>query len=479
MKKILLFLTLATFVAFRAQAQFPTVTGLHPIRITTDTKDKPQSKIWNHGGKQWSVLATDTGAYLWRLDGMTWTNVLKLSPSDYGRADCKVMGNVTHILLFRGMDSHLVSVEYVPATGTYKRWSVRKNKVPVSLDLGSETATLDIDTTGRMWVAFDSPSKIKVKWSDSPYTNWSAPVTLATGVNQDDIASVIALPATGKIGVFWSDQTTRRFGFKTHSDGDNPANWSADEIPASQSALNIGAGMVDDHLNLTAASDGTLYAAVKTSYNHQQHPQLALLVRRPSGSWDNLYEVTRTEGTRPVVILNENTGKVKVVYTAAENGGDILYRESSTSAIAFGQTHTLIQGIYNYATSSKNPYNSDVVIMASDAFEAVSVLASEVSSPLGTGNKQTIQKPEAALKAFPNPFSANAIISFTLPEASDYTLLLQDLKGAKIRLLKQGIARARENNSCEIQRENLPAGIYLVRLQTNQETRVLRLLLTK
>ena len=81
------------------------------------------------------------------------------------------------------------------------------------------------------------------------------------------------------------------------------------------------------------------------------------LIRRPAGTWDNLYEVSQS-GTRGIVVLNEAAGKVKVIYTASESGGNILYRESSTSSISFGSVNTLISGgTYNNATSTKQNYS--------------------------------------------------------------------------------------------------------------------------
>ena len=69
-----------------------------------------------------------------------------------------------------------------------------------------------------------------------------------------------------------------------HLDGDDPeaSNWTM-EIPIYDN------NVPDDHINFAVASNGTLYAAVKTSYNvynDDLKPQLALLVRRPSGSWE-------------------------------------------------------------------------------------------------------------------------------------------------------------------------------------------------
>ncbi|WP_266204893.1 LamG-like jellyroll fold domain-containing protein [Pontibacter kalidii] len=356
---------------------FASLVRLNPVPISTSTGEKPQSKVWTYDGKHWAVLPNSSGTYLWRLDGTSWTNVLKLSSRTTTKADCKLVNNIAHILLYQGPSSQMASVEYVPSLGTYKLWSRRTSTVGLSLDTGVETATIDIDSEGRMWVASAGVSDVNVRWSDAPYSNWSAPVTIATGVKDDDICAVIALPKSKKIGVLWSNQNTKRFGFKTHSDGAAPSDWSADEAPAANEALEVGNGMADDHMNMAVGSDGTLYCAVKTSYDINGYPKLILLVRRLSGNWDPLYEVS-PNGTRPIVILNETNSKFRIVYSSQEYGGDILYRESSTSNILLSTQLTLIKGgTYDNSTSTKANFNTDVVILASSSTEAVGVLASD------------------------------------------------------------------------------------------------------
>jgi len=261
---------------------------------------------------------------------------------------------------------------------------------------------MDIDGNGRMWVASDAVTDIRVRWSDPPYSNWSGPITVATGINSDDICSVIALP--GKIGVFWSNQNTKRFGFKTHLNGTDPTLWSSDEAPASQSALSIGSGMSDDHVNLAAAADGTFYCAVKTGYETIGYPKLALLVRRPSGAWDNLYPVTTDIGTRPIVILNEEQKKLKVVYTSSESGGNILYKEASTTSFSFGAQGTLISGNYNYPTSLKGNYNPSVVALASTNTTAVGILGEDgvANPPTPAPNPPVLVSPQQSATAVSN-----------------------------------------------------------------------------
>jgi hypothetical protein len=360
-----------------SQEGFSSLTTLNPISVSTNTGEKPQAKVWEFAGKHWAVLPNSSGTHLWRLDGTSWTNVRRLSTRTSTKADCKVVGDVAHILLFQGASSQLVSVEYSPAQGTFQLWSHRTSTVELNLQTSTETATIDIDGNGRMWLAYDGKNHVYVRWSDPPYSTWSSPISLASDISSDDICAVVAMP--GKIGVFWSNQNSKRFGFKTHNDGANPTSWSGDEVPASQSSLNVGNGMADDHMNLAVGSDGTLYSAVKTGYDSSSHPDIALLVRRPSGTWDNLYEVSR-KGTRPIVVFNEAMNKIRVAYTDGTSGGDILYKESSGSTISFGPEFKLITGNYNNPTSTKANFSSEVVILASSNTQAVGVLAKDIIS---------------------------------------------------------------------------------------------------
>ena len=154
--------------------------------------------------------------------------------------------------------------------------------------------------------------------------------------------------------------------------GADPASWSADEVPASQSALSVGLGMADDHLNVAVASDGTLYAAVKTSYDTSSYAKMALLVRRPGGTWDDLYTVD-TSGTRAIVLLNEAASYLTVIYTSSEGAGNILYKTSPISTISFGSSATLISGSSNDATSTKQNFTGELVVLSTNGSNAVGV----------------------------------------------------------------------------------------------------------
>ncbi|WP_299761763.1 T9SS type A sorting domain-containing protein [uncultured Pontibacter sp.] len=457
------------YQAFAQQSQgFVSVKELAPLPVSRNTGEKPQSKVWSYKCKQWAVLADKSGTYLWRLDNNKWRNVLKLSDK-LANADCKIVDDIAHIFLFTGEGkSYLVSLEYSSESGTYKFWSAQPTPSPVSLAEGAKTATIDIDSKGRMWLASDAAPNIKVRWSDSPYTNWSNPIDLVSNISINDIGAIIAMP--NKVGVMWSNQKAKRFGFRTHTDGDAPEVWSGDEVPASQSALDVHLGMADDHLNMTVASDGTLYCAIKTEYDTKGYPKIALLVRRPSGTWDNLYEVSQ-KGTRPIVILNEEKNKVKVVYTAKDLDGEIVYKESDSKNISFSPELPLIKnGAYNNVSSSKGPYNNDVVILASDSTQAVGVLALD---------DQPSDKCDAVQDwiIYPNPFSANTNLYFSLQHNGRYKVLLYDTTGALVAKLNEGEATAGAIIKIEIDGTKLSRGLYFVKVQTQERTKSMKLVL--
>ncbi len=374
---------------------FTSTYSLEDMAIAGDTGRKPQSKVWSHDGQWWSVTPDDTGTWVRRLDGLTWTPVLNLSSTRY-RADVKPVGDVAHVLLYKGTSTKLASVQYVPGSpGSYQLWSDRTTLADVTLSSGAEVATIDLDSTGRLWAASDARTDVEVRYSDFPYSTWSDPITVASGISTDDISVVTAM-GDNSIGVLWSDQVTERFGFKIHSDLDAPDLWSADEVPASQSALNVGDGMADDHLNVAVASDGTLYAAVKTSYDRAGITRIGLLVRRPSGAWDPLYEVDATQGTRPIVTLSETLGRLVVAYRETDGAGPIVYRESPLSVIAFGPKQTLISGSsVNDPSSVKHSFTDQLVVIAaggttlSGGLLSTAALLNEAPS-VGAGPDQTI-----------------------------------------------------------------------------------------
>jgi len=342
----------------RAQETWTYVPSMPDFR---NTEFKPQSKVWFHGHTFWTVLAGSagphTGTWLMRLEpDSTWAYVQQLSTNTGTKVDVKKVGDVVHILMHNSA-SHLLSLQYNEALKTYQPWSVRPTTTPVYV---GETGTIDIDSTGRMWLATESIG-IEMFYSDYPYTAFTGPIVIANDVNSDDIAAVTALP-NHTIGVFWSNQATKLFAFKYHVDGADPTAWSADEAPGAAAAVNDGIGLAEDHMNTAVRADGTLYVSIKTGYSAPALPTIGLFVRRPNGLWDNLYYVD-TIGTRPLVVLNEESNKIRVFYTSTT--GTLYFRESDASTINFGPIEEVMSGGFNDATSVKDSWTGRLLVEAS------------------------------------------------------------------------------------------------------------------
>lgn len=386
---LFLFLTFINESLFAQGIVF--IKNISPVAAIQYTGDKPQSKTWEYGGYWWTVIPVPAfgsdleGTYLYRLDSDTsWTKLWKLDDLTNIKADVKSVGGVTHILLKnasenskpQSQEARLISIEFVAGSPpTYQLWSFRNTTVLISLKDYAETATIDIDNQGRMWMASDgggtgiSANKdIYVKWSASPYSNWSNFINLnepSFQVAGDDICSIIAFGGN-KIGVLWSDQVYRAFRFSYRNDSDSSSTWStvADVVVHGSPGTGVG----DDHINLAAGSDGTIYAAVKTGFDTGGNIRIGLLVRRPNDTWDSLYPVVISgiEGTRPIVLLNETEGILSVFYTEKDFGGSIRYKESSINPISFPggfNSITFTNESFNDVTSTKQNVGNQPLIL--------------------------------------------------------------------------------------------------------------------
>ncbi len=430
----------------RAYSSLESRNPIAPVPVPGDalTGEKPQSKVWSFGGYYWSVFSRSDGTWVHRLDGLSWTRILSISNSTYAKADVKKVGDVAHILLHLGSSSsELVSIEFQAASASYIPWSLRPATVSISIG-NAETATIDIDSRDRMWLASDHMSgltaRMEVRFSDPPYSNWQGPIIVASNTHSDDICVVTAMPDSS-IGVLWSDQNANRFGFKIHRDGDSPMLWSSDEVPASQSAHDeIGGGMADDHLNVAVSSDGTLYAAVKTEYPpFLGYPLPALLIRRPDGTWDDLHYVDE-DGTRGIVLLDEHRNSLYVVYSHDRDPAwSIVVRETRLDSIAFGPQDTIMVGgpsiHLNNATSMKENIQDEIVLLASTASWVEGILAppspptSIDSRPFNPNNS------DLSLLISPNPGRSEISLSYDLPLASEVNLSLYDVRGRLVSTL--------------------------------------------
>ncbi|MEZ4776431.1 MAG: PKD domain-containing protein [Bacteroidia bacterium] len=363
----------------KLSAQQITNTTLQQFSVSTSTADKPQSKTWNYNGSWYCVMANSSGTRVWKLNGTVWSSVFTLTSSNNLFADVKIVGNLAHILLFEDVNDNVLiqTLQYNTSTQTYQAWSANPNSTTINLGSGggrkTETASMDIDSQGKMWMCYERNGIVNVRWSNSPYNSWSSDIQIVSGLDQRDIAAISTFSdAQGsKIGVAWSNHNAKRFGFKYHLDTNAATTWSSDEVPGNANALNVGIGMADDHINLASTSNGHLFMAAKTSYDQNGYPTLILLERKPNQSW-SYYEVEfNDKGTKPIIVANEAANKLVYAYCYPDNkAGDLVYKVADLNSpgdFATANRTILLSrdgSTVDMASSTKDLWTNDLVILA-------------------------------------------------------------------------------------------------------------------
>ena len=359
------------------------------------TGEKPESKLWWNDGYWWGSLYNNAAQayhiYRLNLTNQTWVDTgTELDDRNDSRADVLWDGQklyvASHIFSTSGVSSsdplqwgRLYRYSYNSSSKTYSLDS----DFPVTVTKGkSETLVIDKDSTGMLWVTYVQNNNVMVNHSapNNPAswgTPYVLPVTGAANTDGDDISSLIAYG--GRIGIMWSNQTTKIMYFASHVDGTADNEWQSISAYAPP-----GSG-ADDHISLKslqADSDGNLFAVTKTSFKTDPAPIIVLLACTVSGgctsasNWQ-AYTVNKVSegGTRPILLLDTSNRQLNVFFTESESGGSIMRKVANIDNIAFpsGQGTPFIKNAtyayMNNATSTKQNVNSitGLVVLASHA----------------------------------------------------------------------------------------------------------------
>jgi hypothetical protein len=347
--------------------------------VTRPSENKPQSKLWYTDGSWWALMVSpgSNAVHIFQLmTDHTWR--------DTGTTvDTRL--NSTGDALWTAADSKLTVVSRDSTAGPrIARFSYNSTSnsyamdpgFPISISTGggSESATIDRDSTGRLWITYTRLSKLWVAHSDPSGLAWTAgynPAVPDVAIKSDDISSVIAF--NGRIGVMWSDQASHAFRFAIHRDGDPDQAWTVENALA-------GTNLADDHINLKQVANdaqGRIFAAIKTSQDAAGPTAtlVGVLVRTPrsdgTGDWSLVPAGTVADDhTRPIIMIDQTNQELYFFATAPVTGGDIYYKKTSLANPVFGagrgQKFVDSAAQVNNASGAKDPVTSQtgMVILA-------------------------------------------------------------------------------------------------------------------
>ncbi|MEJ8758048.1 T9SS type A sorting domain-containing protein [Pontibacter sp. H259] len=83
------------------------------------------------------------------------------------------------------------------------------------------------------------------------------------------------------------------------------------------------------------------------------------------------------------------------------------------------------------------------------------------------------------ISAYPTPFSDKATIEFSISKTENYVVNLYDMKGALVKQLKAGTAKAGELQLVEVDGTNLNEGLYIARMISDSGAKSVKLLLKR
>jgi PKD repeat protein len=348
------------------------------------TESKPESKLWFADGSWWGDLfSPSAGAHrIHRLDPATDRWVDTGTTTDTRRnANSDVLWHAASRKLY--VVSHVfseVGASTPPAqSGALYRYSYDPGTKQYTLDQGypvvingakSQSLVIDMDSTGRLWAAWQQDGSIWVNHTDgndahwgTPYTAWASPWFLKS----DDVAGLVPFGGD-KVGILFSYEFFPKgwYYLIVHRDGagDGAANWAPERLPDIDNANN--------HVNLKADRAGRLFVAVKRHANDPAAPRIQLLRRDTAGTWSYATFGSTGDGhTRPIVVLEDPGSRADVFATCprvpghdAGSGGDICEKTSSTDAMGFapGNGTPVLQDAdspeLNDVTSTKQPVNA-------------------------------------------------------------------------------------------------------------------------
>ena len=313
--------------------------------VKTPSENKPQSKLWYTDGAWWSLMVSpaDSRVHIFELRAdHTWRDTGSQVDDRLNSTGDALWDTATKTLTVASREAASnLAVNRFTYSPAGRSWT-RAAGFPVSVNTGggSESATLDKDSTGRLWVTYTRASKVWVAHSDPSGLTWTAgfnPNVPDVSIKSDDISAIIAFQ--GQIGLMWSDQASTAFRFARHRDGD------PDDVWAVEDALS-GPDLADDHINLKTLVDdaqGRLFAAIKTSQDTYGPGAtlVGVLVRTPrsdgTGTWSlEPAGTVADDHTRPIIMVDRTNQELYFFATAPVSGGDIYYKKTPLSNISFG-----------------------------------------------------------------------------------------------------------------------------------------------
>ena len=215
------------------------------IPVTDSTGEKPQSKLWQYNGTWWAVLPTTAvspaGTWIWRLNNDdTWSNVLQISNNTNVQADAKAVWRSDPHPAPRPVPSSSRCSTSRPATRMSRGRAGprrRRSRFPTARSRRS-ISTPPAACGSRPRTSRTSTSTTATR----PTRSFTGPITPCEQHQRRRHRGRHGVCRTARSVSCGRTRTPSDSASRCMSTASRQATWSADEVPASGSALPVGAG---------------------------------------------------------------------------------------------------------------------------------------------------------------------------------------------------------------------------------------------
>lgn len=460
-----------------------------PIIGTTKAFDRNnQSKVFYHGGFWWvaAQAKADLKWYLWKFNGLTWTQSSLIYTAGKSRPDCALDGaaNKVYILLPGASNTYITRMSFASGAGNWTTDAGYPVVVPDFSQVSDKGVNLTRAKNGHFWVFRATDSTLTAKRSSDLGLTWSPTIVVKKHLhNRDALTDATAFtPAGGSyIGVGYAENSAPGsvYGFLRHKDTDADTVWTDDTAFIPQFTGTTS----DDHISMITYQ-GEILMLVKTNGGGPSVTNIGLLRRNLNGVWTQYPILKSTGWTRPVMAIDQTNERL---YVMGSREGGIKVGEMKHCAIGdYAALYTApIDTIFkNESDSFFNPsvplhtVTSATNLLVCNSNETREELWYKVITISGTP-KTAAETPAVTgefasadfegVQVYPNPFNPQTSFRFKLKDQAAVKLQIFNLNGQLVRTLADedltpGVYQRRWNGRDQKGRP-AASGLYFYRLQ--------------
>lgn len=269
-----------------------------------------QSQVVWYQNAWWGVF-NNGNWYVYKYSGGSWSSNVSTGITTGGAVDVHVDESNGKLYVLASSSDRLSRLSYSGGNFTLDAGFPKTVSItPNPWDSQDDPACITQARNGDLfifWVGVGvSTSDLMALLSTDQGVSWSGPITITPTVEPSALTDAISFQYNGDdyVGVCIGEGKGEFSFLRLIDDGDPTSDWVEETLP------NIS-GSADDHINIVKDASNNLYMIGKNGDSNN----FFLFKRLYTGSWENSYEITLSDGTRPALAIDGTYDKLVIFAT--------------------------------------------------------------------------------------------------------------------------------------------------------------------